>query len=181
MAEDRVKLEAEHLAFAENIVEALTVLDALEGSAAAAQPVPISELYAYATDPERQARPELLDALAANPRLRDDLGRLLSNAAVVHLPQVAAASTGEIKEREGDGCRIEFRASRADSGQVYVIISLEKQAPREPSTLIICDTKGQCVKVALPTARDGRVQLLLDTDSDIAKGLRNISTQVYLS
>ena len=181
MAEDRGKLEAKHLAFAGDVVEALTVLDALDGPTAAARPVPFSELYAYATDPERRPRPELLDALAASPRLRADLHRLLANAAVVRLPRVAAASTGAIKEREGDGCRIEFRASRADAGQVYVIISLEKKAPKTPATLIICDPKGRCVKVALPAAREGRIQLLLDAESDIANGLRDISTEVYLS
>ncbi len=181
MAEDRGKLEAEHLAFAEGIVEAFTVLDALNEPTAGANPVPMSELYAYATDPERRRRPELIDALAASPRLRADLGRLLGNAAVVHLPQVAAASTGEITERQGDGCRIEFRPSRADASQVYAIISLEKKAPRTPSTLIICDPKGRCVKVALPPAREGRIQLLLDTGSDVANGLRDISTEVYLS
>ena len=181
MAEDRGKLTAEHLAFAEDIVETLTVLDALDEPTTAAKAVSFSELYAYATDPEGRGRPGLLDALAASPRLRADLDRLLGNAAVVHWPRVAAASTGEIKEREGDGSRIEFRASRADAGQVYVIIILEKKAPRAPSTLIIRDPKGRCVKVALPAAREGRIQLLLDTDSEVANGLRDISTEVYLS
>ena len=181
MAEDRGKLEAEHLSFAEDVVEALTMLDALSRPTAAAKPVSFSKLYAYATDPERRPHPELLNALAANPHLRADLRRLLGNTAIVHLPQVAAASTGAITERDADGCHIEFRASRADAGQVYVIINLEKKTPRAPSTLIICDPEGRCVKVALPAARDGRIQLLVDAESDIANSLRDISTEVYLS
>ena len=181
MAENHGKLEAEHLAFAENIVEALSVLDALDEPTAVTTAVPFSELYAYAIDPGERPRPELLNALATSPRLRADLNRLLGNPAIVHLPQVAAASTGEIKEREGGGCHIEFRASRADADQIYVIISLEKKVTRTPSTLIICDPMGCCVKVALPAAREGRIQLLLDTESDIANSLRDISTEVYIS
>ena len=144
MGEDHGKPEERDLAFAEEVVEALSLLDALD-EPAAAKPVSFAELYAYATDPGRRARPQLLDALAASPRLRADLQRLLSNTAVFSLPQVAAASSGVIERREGDGCRIEFRASRADPGQVYVIINLDERTPKTPSTLIIYGSEGRCV------------------------------------
>ena len=181
MTRDRGTPREIDLEFTERVVESLDVLDRLERPAAGAAPISVAELYAYATDPGHRPRRKFLEALIATPRLRDDLRHLLRNMAVSRLPEVAAASSGAIRSRDGDGCRIEFRASRADPGQVYVIISLAEAAPKVPTTLIVYDPQGRCVKVPLPEVQDGRIQLLVDADSDLARGLQDIATEVYLS
>ena len=72
-----------------------------------------------------------------------------------------------------------FRASKADPDQIFIIIEFTDKSAR-PSVLFICDQDKPMSKVELPEARDGRIQLLLDANSDAVKGLRNIATEVFL-
>ena len=179
MARETERFEGTGAKLAERMVEAVDVLDRLDETPSAAG-TSFAELYAYATDAGHQPRPQLLEVLAQSPRLRADLARLLRNMARRWLPQVAAASSGEVRTREGRGCRIRLRPSRADPAQVYVIIEIEDDTPSPASTMFIYDPSGCCLKVALPPAQDGRIQLLIDGESDVARGLRNVVTEVFL-
>ena len=109
-----------------------------------------------------------------------DFQRLLSNTSTIRMPQVAAASSGERTYREADGCKIMFKESRADPAQVFIIIELINKQAVPPTMMFICHPDDSCRRVILGDSVDGRIQLLVDRDSHIVRGLSEVSTEVYL-
>jgi len=93
---------------------------------------------------------------------------------------VAAASTGAIMSRDGEGCRIRFQRSRAEPRQRYVILELDgvEGAPR--TTLFACDSENRCLKFPFPDAREGVVQMLLDEESALRRALLDIKTEIFI-
>lgn len=180
MATPDSKLEPGEMEFAEQVATALATLEAV-AQPPAARPIGFAEIYAYATDPLAEPSRALTLGLASEPALQATLRRLLANTALGRLPQVAAASTGAVEAREGNGCRIEFKPSRADPNQLYVLIGLAEGWTRAPATLFVYSPQGNCLKVSLPAAQDGRIQLLVESESDLARALRDVATEVYLS
>lgn len=167
--------------FTQAALDALTDVDQiLSGQPANASLVSPSELYAYAVDARYHPTDNLLNALKTNSNVRESFHRLLKNTAQYHMPQVAAASSGEIDGREAAGCKISFRPSRADDKQMYVIIESAGNLEFSPEILFVCDSDGTSVRTELPAAQNGRIQLLMDRDSDMAKGLVDIKQEVYL-
>jgi len=167
--------------FAKAALDALSTTDTiLAGSGRTPAKASPSEMYAYAVDPNFQASPQLRNAINTDPRTRADFHHLLNNTARYHLPQVAAASSGDIESREAGGCKISFRPSRANADQMYVIIESIGDNFFSPGVLFVCGDEGQTDRLELPAAQNGRIQLLLERESDMAKGLLNIKTEVYL-
>ncbi len=119
-------------------------------------------------------------ALMRDPRLRRDLDRLLAKTAVVHFPRAAAASSGDVEVREGEGFRLRIRRSQAVSGQCYVIIEMEPEGLPMPTALFVKTAAGALDKHLLPDAQDRVIQLLVDEESDLVAGLRDPHTEVYL-
>lgn len=166
---------------AEALFDALTTVDALGAPAAgAARRAGHAELYAYATRPERGMDESLRRALDESPALRRDLERMLDRAALYHFPRVAAASTGAVTEREGEGFKIRFRESKAAAGQTYVIIEIEDPASATPRSLFLCGTDRHYGKIELPEEQDGVIQLLLDSGSDELMALRDVRTEIFI-
>ena len=166
--------------FAERVATTLGTLDAMTAPPAK-RAVGFSELYAYATNPGIEPSVALTTALSTDEILRANLRRILANTAIGRLPQVAAASSGAIDSREGDGCRIEIKPSRANAGQIYILITLAENWARTPTALFVYSPEGRGTKVALPDSQDGKIQLLVESDSEVARALRDIATEVYLS
>jgi len=164
--------------------DALSTLDGLrsppEPQAARAEPMSFSKLYALAMDPEREIGEEMREALAADPRLRKDLHRLLSKAALYRLPPLAAASSGPIAERGGEGFAITLHPSRAEPSQVYVLIELEETRRDTPEMLFVCAGGGCYFKLALPEAQGRRIQVLAEMESELVRALQNAESEVFL-
>lgn len=160
-------------------LDAAELSDKLLQSESTAPAIGFAELYAYATQPDHVPSATLLAALDTEGRVRRDFESLLQNVSVYWMPQVAAASSGTISTREIDGCRITFRRSKADAGQIFAIIELADRTAN-PNTLFVYGKNRPMTKVALPEARDGRIQLLLEAESDVAQGLLDIETEVVL-
>lgn len=139
-----------------------------------------SELYAYAVDAQYRPTDALMNALETNSETRTNFHRLLQNTARYHMPQVAAASSGTIEQREAEGCKISFRPSKADEKQIYVIIESVGNLEFSPAILFVCDPDGTSNRIELPEAQNGRIQLLMDRDSETAQGLLDIKNEVYL-
>lgn len=140
--------------------------------------VGFADIYAFATGPDTMMSPALSEALAGSARLRADLDALLSRQCVYRFPRAAAASSGALESREGDGFSIRLKPSRAD-GQVYVIIQLEAgEVP--PQALVLRDGKGEYQKFDMPDPIGDRVQMLADEDSDLVQALRSVETDIYL-
>ena len=167
--------------FTEVALQALTETDrVLETPDNASEKTSPSEMHAYAIDPEFQASPALLNALKTDTRVRSDFQRLLTNTARYYLPQVAAASSGDIEQREADGCKISFRPSRADDSHIYAIIESIGDTSFNPSLLFVCGNDTEPQRMELPDSQNGRIQLLLERKSDMAKALLDIKSEVYL-
>lgn len=176
-------MNAGQKAVAERLFDALSTVDALtdpEARAEASPGVAFADLYAYATEPDRGMDERLRRALASNARLRADLDRILDNTTLYRFPRVAAASAGEIDQREGEGFTIRLRCSRAAENQTYVIIEIHDAGRETPSTLFICGAGHAYGKFPLPPAQDGVIQLLSETDSDLVKALRDVHTEVFI-
>lgn len=145
----------------------------------AAPRIGLDRLYAYAVDPGL-ADPGLERALATDRRLSADFRRLLERTATRRLPRVAAASSDAVRSREAEGCRIRFQQSSAEPDQTYVIIELDETAPEAPANLFIVYPDGGCRKFALPVARNGIIQILIERESDVLAGLLDLDTEVFL-
>jgi len=178
MANDN-PLNDHEMTLVRHALDAVELTDQILNSNAESTTVSFAEIYAYATDPNVLPSERLMQALSEDGRVRQDFDALLRNTSQYFLPQVAAASSGEISTREIDGCKITFRSSRADADQIFVIIELGDSEAR-PGALFICPEGRPTEKVALPEPRSGRIQLLFDTESPILRGLRNIDTEVFL-
>jgi len=170
------------LRFAEATLDTIDHMDKLLGGSgqAAADKVAFADLYAYAIDPNHEPADQLLDALDRNTGLQADFQRLLRNTARYYMPEVAAASTGALESREVDGCRIIFKPSKADPDQLYVIVEATADKSFNPEILFVQFSDGRSRRAALAGAQNGRVQILLDRGSEIAQGLLDISTEVYV-
>ncbi len=142
--------------------------------------VAFADLYAYAVDPGHEPADRLLDALDTDTGLQADFQRLLKNTARYYMPEVAAASTGALDSREVDGCKILFKSSRADPDQVYVIVEATADKTFAPEMLFVQFPDGRTRRTELGGGRDGRTQILLDRASEIAQGLMDINTEVYV-
>mgnify|MGYP001387565028 CR=1 FL=1 len=140
--------------------------------------IAFNRLYAYASG-ARDEDPEVEAALARDGGLRKDFQRLLERVAPYYMPQVAAASTGPISERVGAGCRIRLEPSKAEAGQIYVIVELADKTA-QPVTLFVVDDQGQTQRLALPAARDGVIQILAAEGSELVSALGHIKSEVYL-
>ncbi len=170
---------AEALGPARQLFDAISTLQSL-GDGGKPAKIAFARLYAFATDPDGGADPEVERLLEEDPDARRDFRRLLEKTAYAYLPRVAAASTGGIGQRTGANCRIRFEASRAEPDQTYVIIEVTDSGEPDPTALFVCDTGDRCDKFPLPRGRDGIVQLLLESDSELLAKLRNIETEIYL-
>ncbi len=170
-------------AAAGQVFDALSTLDALtakDETASEAKGVGFSELYAFATDPQRAMDNRLRTALSGNADLRRDMDRILDKTALYHFPLVAAASSGEVEERDGEGFKIKLRTSRAESSQTYVMIELDETNTSRPSTLFVRNSENDYEKYPLPELQGGVIQLLVESDSDLVKALRDVHTEVFI-
>lgn len=153
--------QGEARARAERLFEVASNLGRLAEPSEDPAPPPFARLYAYATDPDLPADPDLERALELNPRLQQDFRRLVEAHALFHLPRLAAASTSEaVASRTFSGGRLRLAPSRAEPDQVYLVIELSDRKLR-PKQLFCFGREGRG-RFPLPEPREGIVQLLLD-------------------
>jgi len=171
--------EATEAAVAQHFADHDAVRQTVSAAAGAAPALGFARLYDYATG-GADGDGQIAAALDANPRLNADLRLLLSKVAFNHLPEVAAASSGELETREADQCRIRIEPSRAEPDQVYLIIELTDPAAATPWVLFACGADGRSDRIELPEGRDGVIQVLLDRAAPILVQLRDPGTEVFL-
>jgi hypothetical protein len=157
--------------------DALSALDGLRQAMAAARPrrPSPSALYAFATDPDVA----LDDGVLLDARCRADLEVLLARTAAGRLPRVAAASSGEIHHRRGDGFTVRVVPSRSTAGQVYVLVEVPAGLPM-PQALFVLPADAAPIQVALPVSGSGRAQLLAERASPLVAALGAVSTEVFV-
>ena len=138
--------------------------------------IPFARLYAYVQESETDV--EIEAVLQENTSLRADYRRLVDKFSAPLIPLAIAADTGETSVREGFGCRLHFVPSSAEPSQTYVIIEFTEQTSTPASTLFLCDRHDNCQKIVLEAARDGKVQLLLENNSDLLASLMDKDTEI---
>jgi len=120
-------------------------------------------------------------SLKPHPRQAASLRRLLANTGLGYVPRLAAAaSEGAVSTREGEGCRISLRPSRAEPSQVYVVVEMTVERKPQPEYLFICTRDGLFSRFPLPEADGMNFQFLAQKDSDLVRGLENSETEVFL-
>ena len=139
-----------------------------------------SDLYAFATGSDSMMDEELERAVENDVQLRDDLDRLLDETALYQSERVAAASTGKVDMREGEGFEIRLHKSRAAPQQIYIIIELKDPEAAPPTAMFLCGSRPLYQKRLLPKMQDGTIQILTNSDSDLVEALRDIKTRVFL-
>ncbi len=175
-------LSPEQKKLAEATFDARQTMDRLSGAAAEGiQPaVGIQALFDYATKPAASGDRAVIDALAADPRLRADFDRILERTALYRFPLAAAASSGAVAQRDGEGYRIELRVSKAAPDQTYVSIELGAGVTAEPRALLVQPPGEAPVKQDLGPPVNGTIQILAQTESDLVRALKDPKTEVYL-
>lgn len=165
---------------AEALFVALDTLDQItRADPSLARKVGFNELYAYANDPAHQPSAELLAGLTTNLALRRDFQRLLDKQAIAHLPRLAAASSGDANEREGDGFTLRLRPSKAQDDQVYLLIDAQDRDD-SPRLLFVEEENGPVHRLIIDDFFEGEAQILLNLQDDILKALRNVKSSVIL-
>lgn len=109
--------------------------------------------------------------------------RFLARTGPAYAPRLAAAaSPGLAQTREGEGCRISLRPSRADAGQVYVVVELTRDVPSGalPRTLVLLLRDGTFSRFALPEPDGNLYQMLAEADSSLVQNLALPETEVFL-
>jgi len=155
--------------------------DLLQHAPGAAAGIAASRLYRHAT-----ARggddPELTQALRENLMLRRAYVRLERSLARLRMPALRAASSGDFPARRIPGCRLRVERSAADSAQYYLVIEFEDglDDASRPDTMVLVDRDEQCHRFALPAARRGVIQHLIDGASAMLPLLRDPQTEVML-
>jgi hypothetical protein len=165
--------------FASEVMDTIASVDRLLATGPSGK-ISFADLYAYAINPLYEPAKGLLDELDRDTNLQADFQRLLRNTARYHLPEVAAASTGILESREGKGCRIILKSSRADPNHLYVIVEVSTDKTFEPEILFVQFPDGRMRRAPLGISQNGRVQILLERDTEIAEGLLDIATEVYV-
>lgn len=169
---------------AELTFDALSTMDKItdrgDASQDGARKIGFSDLYTFATCSNSMMDEDLERALNQDDRLRENLDRLLDETAPYHGERVAAASSGKVSMREGNGFEIRLQESRATPQHVYIIIDLKDSKATQPTALFICGPHNLYQKQELPKAQDGIIQILADLDSKMVEALQDIDTRVFL-
>lgn len=138
------------------------------------------EIYAYATgaaDSDVTARVET--ALAQTPGATEMLWQMLDRVAPYAAPRVAAAASGGVEERQGDGFVLRLRESRAKPEQVYILIVLES-AVAPPGQLFVRTADGSVLRQDLPAPAEETIQVLADSASALVNALNDPASEVRL-
>ncbi len=170
---DTLKIERASLIFgAYHRLEQLTSEDPSES-----ERVTFKTIFQYMY--KKELSPELESILEKNASLRKDYKRLIEKHMTTIIPLGIAADTGAEVVREGLGCRIKFVPSSAEPSQTYVIIEFTEDVSSSEPILFICDEFDKCTKIVLEASHNGKVQLLLENDSELLSRLRDKKTVVF--
>ena len=165
----------------ERLFDVLTTareLTAPDGDAGAGA-VSFGRLYGYATEPDAEDA-ELERRLETDPGLAAKFRWILRRTARFSMPRAAAASTGAVNQRTGEGWRLRISPSEAEPTQAIVVIEFDDRDEPGARWLIACYEGDQYQRFALPTARGGIIQILEEIEAPLVQALQDPSTEVFL-
>jgi len=141
--------------------------------------VAFNDLFSYVNDPDFITPAHLKDALQNDFKLRRDLKRLISKQPIATMMRAAAASSGQIEQREGDGFSIRLQLSKADPDQTYLIIASHDRDD-SPHFLFVEEQNGPLYRLVIEDFYDAEAHILLSSQDEIVKALRKPKVDVIL-
>ncbi len=170
------------------LAEALDVAsqaDALLEAAAAAPAsdhVTIRDLHAFLWNPNTDRDGRIQRALRDNARARETLDILLQESGAVTFPEIAAAYTDTIVERDYQDGRATLRLFNdpAVPDQTYLVLDIEPELGFEPQALFVFGAEPPFLFIHLPEAVDGTIQTVVDADDPLVAGLGSLDAKVKL-
>jgi hypothetical protein len=146
----------------------------------ARQKIWMADIYAYATFPDFVKSAEVERILEINPVLRENFQLLLGRLARHSLPRLAAASSGVVTKRIGEGCAIHINPDPSNASNVYVIIEIENLDTGSPRLLFVGEHGKSWHREVLPPDHRGAIQLFTPKESDLVRWLQDIDSQILL-
>ncbi|MCB1391063.1 MAG: hypothetical protein KDK12_18265 [Rhodobacteraceae bacterium] len=147
-----------------------------------ANAIGLAELARFLTGDPRHGSAEINRALLRRPSLRAELAALRERLTRFDLPQVAAASDGDLQRRHLPGGSMTLYAP-PDESMVYVSVTIDESPPVGLAfSLVLTNAEGQVLLLPLPEFDDeGVVMVILDPadagDSALIAALRDPATQ----
>lgn len=158
-------------------------LAGLQQTGRAARPVIADDLVAYLNGEREADRDRISLALKNSPDLASLFSVLLSSRRNMHAPRlVAAQSSAEVTERQGDRFSVRLRKSNAKTDQVYVILVFDPLAPIKDgqSLSLLVQTADSMVTSSFPELHDLRTQIIVDHDSELCAMLRDPDSEISI-
>lgn len=138
-------------------------------------------LYAYAGNPDAVMPADLAAALAADPRFRADLTRLLDKFGALRMPRLAAASSDVVTVRESASATLTLTPSKSRPEQHFVAIALKGAEGSAARRLLAIGGDHGVQSHPLSPFTDGRTQSIIETDGALHAALRDPETEIYLT
>jgi len=161
-------------------IEADAQAKALRTSRNELNKIPFSMLYAFVNDPQFIPPLDFNAQINADNDAQQNLDLLLEKASLVHMPMLAAASSGDSILRETDAATIRLTASRAEPEQVYLQIQMKDVDAPMPSRLFVRKSGEQWIRMNLSEFVDAKVQELLAANDPVTQALNAPDSEVYL-
>lgn len=120
------------------------------------------------------------EAMLRQPSLRPAVRRLLRDRARFRGPMVAAASSGAVRARGGEGFSLTLVESQVEPDQVYVVIEMQDGQETPPAVLVVVRPDGRAATVELPDFVGTRCRLIEYRDSELVAALGDKNAELYL-
>lgn len=165
----------------ESMFVALKMLQGVHQHQAQA-PVLMSDILHYLQGGEQRVQ-DIEQSIKTDLRARQQYRMLLDQMRVASATREALAQdVAELDVRQGDGFRILFRQSRADSGQTYVILELDTHSRLQQNVdyMLLAEDETTVVRLLFVAPSGGRSQTILPTDDSQLATLKNPDVELSL-
>lgn len=144
--------------------------------------VTASHILNYARGAFLANQAQVEHAIANDLRWRQLYSKALKTGRFSYAPKVAAASDGQLSERQGDGYSLRWRSSRAEAGQVYLMLSVDAEQEYEGGSELVLHvlTEHQAARCSFPALHDGRSQVVIESQDLLLALLTNKDAELFL-
>jgi hypothetical protein len=143
----------------------------------------MSDVVAYVRGVDCAGATRVEEALRDNLAVRRQLRTVLEAEHLAFAPRAARADDGtQFDTRETPEFTLDFRASRADAGQVYIVLTLEQTlaSPGLTSVTLVAVRDDEPRRLVFNDMEDGQGQLLVDASDERLHWARDARAELFL-
>jgi len=147
------------------------------------RPVFIGELVHYIRGSENVDELRITEQLGRDLALRRLFDQLLEGTRVAVAPaQAQAASDETMEQRSTRTFTLTFKRSRANSGQVYILLTVLPEAKLEDGycPVILASQSTNTKRLCFPSLKDHNTQVLRSADHEAVKLVQNPEAELSL-